>query len=198
MASTLLVLGGLGNLVARADENGRVSATNGEEPVNKSELHSIFNYEQYLERYHEFSLSSLLSDKRASIKLLIRTKLFIARTLQIFKHNALYVAKRVSYYLAQNKFTDLPTEIIKKLFVSDKLGLNSVSEARSMPNVAADEYMAQFDHDSLDTDDAEHNHKNLPQSSISESKPSSMQNDGLDFFKNPTGISGRCCRSSIS
>lgn len=66
-----------------------------------SKIPAIFDFARYAQNFGKnYNVAELTK----------KSKLFIARTLRIFQHNLMYMKREVSYYLAQNEFTDLTSQ----------------------------------------------------------------------------------------
>lgn len=103
---------------------------------------AILKYSNYLARFRK-AYKPLEAARKA--------KLFLARTLQIFQHNAHYATKDKSYYLAQNEFTDLTAdELADILHVGAGGELEPVAEANRWPDVPADTFKDRFESAQLD------------------------------------------------
>lgn len=106
------------------------SATIENAPVEsqvQGKLPSVLNFARYVENFGK---------NYSPIETLVRAKVFLARTLSIFKHNFMFLCKKKNYFLEQNQYTDLTPDEIKSKFSVD-LGLKPVDEASSRHDVTS-------------------------------------------------------------
>lgn len=85
---------------------------------NPSGIPSLLEFSRYTQKFHK---------NYNPAETLRRAKIFLARTLEVFKHNVLFAFGRSSYFLVQNQFTDVTPEEEKTLFTLD-LGPKSVAK----------------------------------------------------------------------
>lgn len=78
---------------------------------------SLLEFTRYVDKFHKnYNAGEAIR----------RAKIFVVRTMEIFKHNVLFMFRK-SNFLEQNQFTDLTAEEAKTKFTID-LGLNPVAE----------------------------------------------------------------------
>lgn len=106
------------------------SSSSPEEQSSNSTVPKIFDYGAYVNRFKKVY---------TPVQTLAKAQLFFGRTLKIFQHNVLYLHKKVSYYLSQNEYTDIPVEELKlKYLNNENLDLKPVVEALKDPDAPAD------------------------------------------------------------
>lgn len=109
-----------------SDVNGAATGGDGQK---LSSIPKALNYGEYVEKFKK---------NCSPLEALNKARLFFGRTLKIFQHNVLFAQSKVTYYLNQNQFTDIPEEELKKEYLNNEsLNLKPVIEAKLNPNAPA-------------------------------------------------------------
>ena len=133
-------------------------------------LPKTFNFGDFVRKFHK---------NYENLEMLNRANLFFSRTVQIFKHNAKFVAKQRGHYLNQNELIDLTPAEAKAKLAAHQSELGPVEEARQAPNMPADDYYQQTRDEFND---------GLSQASATGAKPvatSGQLDSEVNFFSEP-------------
>lgn len=109
--------------------DGAATNTDEKSKPNSGKVPKIFDYGHYVEKFKK---------AYSPLETLSKARLFFGRTIKIFQHNILYTHSKVSYYLNQNQFTDVPSDELKKEYLNNEfLNIKPVVEAKQNPEAPA-------------------------------------------------------------